>query len=156
MQADGDLTAEGSIVLKNSCAVIVEMHDSWGDGWNGNILKLSFSDGSPDIELSVPSGSHDETRIVEIGSGVHVVLTWITGQYSYECSFTVKYESGETIYTSGSLSGGGVLHEFDCNCTGGDTPITDFAPVENLVADVDGSVVVLTWDAPEGAIAYTI
>lgn len=156
MQADGDLTAEGSIVLKNSCAVIVEMHDSWGDGWNGNILKLSFSDGSPDIELSVPSGSHDETRIVEIGSGVHVVLTWITGQYSYECSFTIKYESGETIYTSGSLSGGGVLHEFDCNCTGGDTPITDFAPVENLVADVDGSVVVLTWDAPEGAIAYTI
>ena len=49
-----------------------------------------------------------------------------------------------------------MLHEFDCNCTGGDTPITDFAPVENLVADVDGSVVILTWDAPEGAIAYTI
>ena len=156
MQADGNLTAEGSIVLKNSCAVIVEMHDSWGDGWNGNILKLSFSDGTPDLELSVPAGSHDETRTVEIGSGVHVTLTWITGQYSYECSFTVKYESGETIYTSGSLSVGGVLHEFDCNCTGGSTPIMDFAPVENLVADVDGSVVILTWDAPEGAIAYTI
>ena len=156
MQADGGLTSEGSIVLKNSCAVIVDMHDSWGDGWNGNVLKLSFSDGTPDVELTVPAGQHDEISTVEIGSGVHVVLTWIIGQYSYECSFTVKYESGETIYTSSSLSAGGVLHEFDCNCTGGDTPIMDFTPVENLAADVDGSVVILTWDATEGAIAYTI
>ena len=156
IQADGDLMAEGAIVLKNSCAVVVEMHDSWGDGWNGNKLKLSFSDGTPDMELTVPGGSHDETSVIEIGSGVHVTLTWVMGQYAYECSFTVKYESGETIYTSGNLSSGGVLYEFDCNCSGGGTPIMDFAPVENLTAEIDGASIVLTWDAPEDAIGYII
>ena len=156
MEADDNLEAEGSVVLKNSCIVIVEMHDSWGDGWNGNILKLSFSDGTPDMELTVPAGSQDETCNIEIGNGVHVTLTWITGQYTYECSFNVKYESGELIYTSGSLSAGGVLYEFDCNCNSGDTPVSSLAPVENLVASIDGSTVILTWDAPEGAIAYTI
>ena len=155
LQADGGLMAEGSIVLKNSCAVIVEMHDSWGDGWNGNMLRLSFSDGSPDMELTIEDGN-SQTINIEIGNGVHVVLTWVTGQYSYECSFTMKYETGETIYTSNSPSGG-QLFEFDCNCNGsGPAPIVDFNPVQNLVADVEQSSVTLTWDAPEGAINYII
>ncbi len=67
----------------------------------------------------------------------------------------MKYESGETIYTASNPQGG-VLHEFDCNCSGDGTPVMNFNPVENLVADVADPTVTLTWDAPEGAINFII
>ena len=154
MQADDELTAEGTLVLKNSCVVIVEMNDSYGDGWNGNKLQLSFSDGTPDLELTIDDGS-SQTETLEIGNGVHVTLTWIRGNYTYECSFSVKYESGETIYTA-SNPNGGVLHQFDCNCAGGDTPISNFNPVENLTYEVEMASVTLSWDAPEGSVGFII
>ena len=154
MQADGGLTAEGTLVLKNSCIVIVEMNDSWGDGWNGNKLSLAFSDGTPTLELTLEDGS-EATENVEIGNGVHVTVSWIRGQYTYECSFAIKYESGEVIYQASNPSSG-VINEFDCNCTGGQAPIMDYAPVENLEANVEDPTVTLTWEAPEGAINYIV
>lgn len=154
MQADGDLTAEGTLILKNSCFVIVEMNDSYGDGWNGNKLRLTFSDDTPQMELTIESGS-SSTETIEIGNGVHVTLTWVTGQYSYECSFTMKYESGEVIYNANSPSGG-QLHAFDCNCAGGDTPIINHDPVENLVIDPAYPMITLTWEAPEGATSFIV
>ncbi len=153
IQADGDLQAGGSLVMKNSCVVIIEMHDSYGDGWNGNKLKLSFDDGTPDIEFTIQSGS-EQTETIEINNGVHVTVSWISGYYTSECSFTIKYESGETIY-SGSNPNSGVLHQFDCNCAGGVTPMS-FAPIDNLVAEIELSSVTLTWDGPDGAINYII
>jgi len=152
MQADGGLITDGSLTLKNTCLVIVEMSDSYGDGWNGNRLRVSFDDGTPAVDLTLSSGSSG-TETLEIGRGVHVTLTWINGSYSYECSFVMKYEDGSIIYQSTNLSSG-VLHEFDCNCNSGHTNVFD--PVENLEANLEIGAVILTWDAPEGATSYTI
>lgn len=154
LQADGGLITEGSLVLKNSCIVIVEMVDSWGDGWNGNKLSLAFSDGTPTIELTLDDGN-EATENIEIGNGVHVTVSWIRGNYTYECSFSIKYESGEVICQASNPSSG-VINEFDCNCTGGQAPIMDYAPVENLEANVEDPTVTLTWEAPEGAINYIV
>ena len=154
LQADGGLIAEGTLVLKNSCIVIVEMVDSWGDGWNGNKLSLAFSDGTPTIELTLDDGNQ-ATENIEIGNGVHVTVSWIRGNYTYECSFSIKYESGEVICQASNPSSG-VINEFDCNCTGGQAPIMDYAPVENLEANVEDPTVTLTWEAPEGAINYIV
>lgn len=154
LEADGGLVAAGSITLKNSCFVIVEMTDSYGDGWNGNKLKFSFNDGTPDVELTIQDGN-SATETLEIGNGVHVTLSWINGQYSYECSFVVKYEDGTVIYQKSSPSGG-VLYEFDCNCTNGGAPIMNYNPVENLTISVEDPFITLTWDAQEDAIGYII
>ena len=153
LQADGGLSAEGSIILKNACNVIFELSDSYGDGWNGNQLVVAFSDGTPSQNLTITDG-YSATYTLEIGNGVHVTLSWITGQWASECSFTVKYEDGTVIH-QGSNPSGGQLFEFDCNCAGGQ-PVSTYSPVENLTADVDLGTVVLTWDAPEGAINYII
>jgi hypothetical protein len=151
-QADGGLSAAGSITMKNSCNVIFEMADTWGDGWNGASLTVSFSDGTPSVDLSCSSAS--QTEILEIGNGTHVTLRWNRGTYDSECSFVVKYESGETIYHVSNPSPG-VLHEFDCNCASGQTTNT-YAPVENLDAEVEIGSITLTWDAPDGAVNYII
>ncbi len=153
MQADGGLAAEGSVTLKNTCIVIVEMNDSYGDGWNGNKLRLSFNDGTPDTELTLTSGQSSGSETLEIGSGVHVTLTWIKGNYTEECSFVMKYENGDVIY-SGNNPSAGVLHEFDCNCAG--APSGTYNPVENLEAEIAIGTITLTWDAPENATNFII
>lgn len=152
IQADGGLTADGSITMRNSCNVIFEMADSWGDGWNGASLMVRFGDGTPAVTLTCNGNS--QTEVLEIGNGTHVTLTWNRGSYDSECSFIVKYETGEIIYQVSGPSPG-VLHEFDCNCASGQTTNT-YAPVENLTAEVEIGFVTLTWDAPEGATNYII
>ena len=115
MTADGGLTATGTENLKNACNVIFNLSDSYGDGWNGNVLTVSFDDGTPSEALTIASGS-SETYTLEIGNGTHVTLTWTTGSYAYECSFSVSYEGDLMIYQSSGTPSAGVLYEFDCNC----------------------------------------
>ena len=117
--------------------------DSWGDGWNGNQLVVSFSDGTPQQNLTISSGN-SATYTLEIGIGVHVTLTWIAGSYISECSFTVAYENGEQITSASGLSSS-YNFQFDVNCA---TVMTTFDPVQNLAAAVEGNTVTLTWEAP--------
>ena len=63
----------------------------------------------------------------------------------------MKYEDGTQIYSGGA----GVNYEFDCDCAGG-SHFDTYAPVENLDAELEIGLVILTWDAPEGALNYTV
>lgn len=143
LTADNDITIVGEGIMKNSCNVIFNLTDSYGDGWNGNQLTVSFSDGTPQQNLTIEDGT-SATYTLSIGSGVHVTLGWITGSYTYECSFTVAYEDGEQITSASSLSAS-YNFQFDVNCAG--EPVT-VAPVQNLEANVIANTVTLTWDAP--------
>ncbi len=143
LTADNDITIVGEGIMKNSCNVIFNLTDSYGDGWNGNQLTVSFSDGTPQQNLTIENGT-SATYTLSIGSGVHVTLGWITGSYTYECSFTVAYEDGEQITSASNLSAS-YNFQFDVNCAG--EPVT-VAPVQNLEANVIANTVTLTWDAP--------
>ena len=158
LTADNGIVATGEGTMNNSCNVVFNLVDSYGDGWNGNQLTVSFSDGTPQQNLTISSGS-TATYTLSIGTGVHVTLGWVSGSYTYECSFTVAYEDG-TVITSeeGGYSSpipSNYHFEFDVNCGG--EPMT-FAPVQNLEGDVAGNVITLTWDAPAtgSPIAYII
>ena len=153
LNADGGLVAEGAGIIKNSCNVVFELSDSYGDGWNGSKLTVSYSDGTPSQDLTLTSGS-SETYTIEIGNGVHVSLNWTSGsQWDYECFFVVRYEEGDVIYTSGSLQNG-LIYEFDCSCSSSTT--NTYNPVENLMAETTDTSITLNWNAPEGAINYII
>ena len=154
LNADGGLVAEGAGVIKNACNVVFELHDAYGDGWNGASLNVSFSDGTPTQNMTISSGNNSATYVVEIGNGVHVTLNWTSGSWDSECSFIVRYEDGDEIYNCTSVHSG-LLYEFDCNC-GGSAPIGTYNPVENLQAEATNTSVILTWDAPQGAINYII
>ena len=144
MQADGGLTAEGSITLKNSCNLIFELNDSYGDGWNGSYMTVSFDDGTPSQTITLESGSTG-TQTIEIGNGVHVTLTWTSNSWwDSECSFTLKYEDGTQICQISNPSAG-VLFQFDTNCSGGGAPII-VEPVNDLTGEVDGFNITLYWN----------
>ena len=153
LNADGDLMAEGTGVIKNACNVVFELTDSYGDGWNGNYLNVSFSDGTPAQSLTIQDGA-SANYVIEIGNGVHVTLSWTMGQWPTECSFVVRYEDGDVICQASSPNGT-YSFEFDCNCAVG-APVGNFDPVEDLQAEATETGVTLAWNAPEGAINYII
>ena len=151
--ADNEVSAEGEGVLKNSCNVLFHLHDSWGDGWNGAKLRVVYSDGTPQEDLTISTGNSADYTL-EIGSGVHVTVSFVSGSYNSECSFEIEYEGGEQIYASSGTPSAGVACEFDVNCGGGSPVVLN--PVTNLEAVADGHNAVVTWDAPENAVSYII
>ena len=150
--ADNGVTATGSGTLKNTCNVVFDLVDSYGDGWNGNKLVVTTDYGFTQ-QLTIASGG-SETYTLELNSGSHVTLTWIAGSYTYECSFTVTYEDG-TVITTGSDLSSSYNFQFDVNCAG--EPVTA-EPVQNLAATIEENTITLTWDAPAASnpVAYLI
>ena len=141
--ADGGLYAEGTGTLRNSCNVIFDLSDSYGDGWNGASLTVSFNDGTPSQDLTIQNGNSSASFTIEIGSGVHVSLTWHSGSWDSECSFVVRYEDGDIIYTCSSVQSG-LLYEFDCNCGSGSA--TNLDPVSDLTGELNGNTIILHWN----------
>ncbi len=115
MTADGGLEVQANETLKNSCKVVFELSDSYGDGWNGNKLIVSFDDGSEAQELTIERGGGALYEL-EIGHGVHVTLTWHSASMASECSFVVKYDGDMLVYQSSGTPASGVLYEFNCDC----------------------------------------
>ena len=131
---------------RNSCNIVFSLVDSYGDGWQGNHLNVSYSDGTPSEQMEVSNGS-SATYIRELASGSTITLTWTNGQWTSECSFTIAYEDGTVIFqNSGGFSGS---RTFTINCSGGGA-IPEFCdPVRNLAYELNGHDVILVWDAPE-------
>ena len=114
LSANQGLMAIGNETLKNACNITFDLHDSYGDGWNG--LTVSFDDGTASQVLTIATGSA-ESYTLEIGNGTHVTLTWTSGsQWDSECSFTVSYDGDLVIYQTNGTPTAGVICSFDCNC----------------------------------------
>ena len=79
LTANGGLTATGNETLKNSCMLYFDLADSYGDGWNGSTLTVSFDDGTESQTLTIQSGNNSASYEIEVGNGVHVTLTWSSG-----------------------------------------------------------------------------
>ena len=142
----------------NDCTLVFTLNDSYGDGWNGNALTVSYSTGCLVNErLTIASGgSAIFTRNVVDGS--HIILGWVMGSWVSQCSFTVSYENGTVIYQSANLSSG-LFYEFDVDC-GGNTPPK---PLSNVVveyypdtSDPFGQYVKVSWDGPINETSYQI
>ena len=109
---DGEVITEG-VVPTEQCVELpdtytIEMYDSWGDGWNGNILMIG------DIEYTLDSGSEgmtnvgceaeeeiveeEEEEIVEeeVCEGT-TVFSDGSGGWPYEISWTISNCEGEVI-----------------------------------------------------------
>ena len=111
----GNRNLVANFVLEDFCGIVFDLYDSYGDGWNGASLIVSFDDGTESQSLTVPSG-YSASYTLEIGDDTHVTLTWSSGDYDSECSFTVSYEGELVIYQSSGTPSTGVIYQFDCNC----------------------------------------
>ena len=101
---------------EDECYIVFNLMDSYGDGWNGNKLVVSYSTGCLDSEQFTFDNGYSATFTRKVINGSHIVLSWITGSYTSECSFKVSYEGDLVIYQSSGTLNSGFLYEFDSNC----------------------------------------
>lgn len=125
---------ESTPVDENTCAIVVEMGDSYGDGWNGDYLTYAI-DGQEPESLEFNNGT-SQTYTLYVTKGSTLVINYFGSNYYGENSLTIKYEDGDVLYTSNNPSAGTIVN-VTVNCgEGGDTP-TDPEP------NPDGGVVVV-------------
>ena len=140
---------------QNTCNVIFSLHDSNGNGWQGNYFTVAYSDGSPSEQMTIGSGS-SATYVRHLATGSRILLQWHNGQGTSQCSFEITYEDGTVIFENqGGFSGNKL---FNINCTVGSSVSGFCEPAHNLTYTTQGNRVDLTWEAPENpdCIAYQI
>ena len=98
------------------CSLTFDLHDSYGDGWNGNYLMVNYPNGTTEM-LTVPSGANDATFTLPVLDGSHVALSWVEGDWAEECSFVVSYTDGDLLCMETELNGD-YTYEFDMDCSG--------------------------------------
>ena len=131
---------------KNACNVNFNLHDSYGDGWNGAYMHVEYADGTPAEDMTISSGN-SASYSHELAAGSEVTVTWHAGNWDSECSFEIVYDDGTVIHSqSGAMAG---PLNFTVNCSGGGSVPEFCQPVSNLTYDTDGLEVTLAWEAPE-------
>ena len=98
--ADATVTT-AACALSNQCQYTIYMGDTYGDGWNGNVVTFTQS-GNVNATATFTSGY---SAVATLGlcswDSVSVDLGTL-GSYSYECFFTVTNANGDTVLTHGS------------------------------------------------------
>ena len=125
-----------SCELSDQCTFTFDLHDSYGDGWNGASISV-MQNGVAIASLTIPSSQSSANYEVALCDNASIALVWNGGSYDGECSFTVADPFGETIYTSTSMSGvTGTFISFTSRCTPPECP----SPVKNSVtaSNIDG------------------
>ena len=137
------------------CTIVIEMYDSWGDGWNGDCLVYSL-DGSDLEALEFTSGS-SKTYTLEVAKGTRLVIEyWGSNSYA-ENSLTISYQDGDVLYTSDSPYNGKIV-DVTVDCGGGGTPTPELpdAPTNLTATAQSSSSIVLTWNAVNGVDGYNV
>ncbi len=151
----GDRTLEANFAEEGSvCAIVFDLYDSYGDGYTGNYLVVSY--GGFTAHLTVESGSSASHTLL-IPNGSHIVLTWIIGSYPEDCSFDIRFETTVSIYHGSNLYNG-FLYEFDLSCEDAYAPFsiaatanpTEGGTINGTGIHEGGSTCTLTAMANEG------
>ena len=140
---------------QNTCNVVFSLHDSNGNGWQGNYFTVAYSDGSPTDHMTIEEGSA-ATYVRHLATGSRILLQWHNGQGTSQCSFEITYEDGTVIFENqGGFSGNKV---FNIDCTVGSSVSGFCEPARNLTYTTEGNLVHLTWEAPEnpGCFAFAV
>jgi hypothetical protein len=103
------------------------MNDSYGDSWNGNVLSINGMDYTLD---GVADDGENATVCVDVDTTSCISITWTTGSYVTETSWTLL-DSSANLFAEGSAgSGAGVFGECVYGCT--DEAYAEFNPLAQV------------------------
>ena len=137
------------------CTIVIEMYDSWGDGWNGDCLGYSLN-GSEEEALEFTSGS-SKTYTLEVAKGTRLVINYHGSNMHAENSLTISYQDGDLLYTSDSPYNAKIV-DVTVDCGGGGTPTPELpnAPTNLTATAQSSSSIALSWDAVDGVDGYNV
>ena len=147
----GDATSEAatatfSTVCGNPCEYTFMLHDSWGDGWNGNAILVNFSDGTSQT-ITLTSGN-EGTEFVTIPEAETMICDWVAGSYPTETSFEIVNDCGETVYSGNGAQDAAF---FTAECP---DPSPCVKPANLTVTAITGNSAIVTWTAGSDETAW--
>ncbi len=110
------------------CDIIIDMQDSYGDGWNGASLKVY--DGSTLLGTATIGNGFTGQAIITAPEMATISLVWVSGSYDEEISFTVTNGIGIQVYVCELLqtppAGEFFVFTNVCSTEGTDINLIDF------------------------------
>lgn len=103
----------------NNCTFIIDMEDSFGDGWNGGELEFVV-DGVVHSTHTIPAGGDAQVDTVILISGNVISINCTEGNYPWEGSYTIYDAAGVALFSANALTNGvGIwIDTFYCASTG--------------------------------------
>ncbi|MBO7287112.1 MAG: T9SS type A sorting domain-containing protein [Bacteroidales bacterium] len=86
------------------CTIVIEMFDSYGDGWGSDLLLYSLN-GSEDEILEFTEEESSKTHTLEVSKGSHLVIKFFGSNMYGENSIKISYQDGDVLYEASSEEG---------------------------------------------------
>lgn len=137
---DGEVIALDPTFLNpiGACEYTLLLEDTWGDGWNGNNITVSYTGSS--TNYTIASGSTNSIPLsIPFGESVTVTFN-ANGSFVNECQYELKDDSGATLFSAGPNLSGPTTNSFTADCSPDYT--VDWASPANLS---DPSILTPTW-----------
>ena len=88
----------------SSCTYTLYLTDSYGDGWNGASVRITdltteeYTDYTIEIDEWDYWDDINETDTFNVIEGHQYSISWNSGLFDYECSFSLRDNLGELVY----------------------------------------------------------
>ncbi|MBO7492281.1 MAG: fibronectin type III domain-containing protein [Bacteroidales bacterium] len=119
------------------CNYSFSLTDSFGDGWNGASIIVT-QNGVTVANLTVPTSSSNFSAVLSLCENMPIQVSWVSGSYDSECSFTFTDPFGEVLLNVSSPTAG-VLTSFTSYCTVPTCPRPSSVSVTNI-SDVEATI----------------
>jgi PKD repeat protein len=135
------LTLGFTMTVSAQCDIVIDMQDSYGDGWNNASIKVY--DGSTLLGTATLTGNTASgTETISAPDATDISLVWTAGSYDEECAFTVTNGIGIEVYscayTESPDAGEFFVFTNFCSTDGTDANLSAFhLPSKVAVGDVD-------------------
>ncbi len=132
-----------------TCTYTLQLHDSFGDGWNGAFLTVEQNGVATDYTIDFSGNGSDETYTVDLISNLPVTISYSPGFFESEVTFEILDPDGNIIYEDGPFPQTGIILEFlACpSCAG---------PTNFQAMDVNADNASFSWNAAADAGEYTL
>lgn len=105
-----------SVLTGNSCSFTVNLHDTYGDGWNGNSITI-YVNGTPVLtNITVASGSDANFSFSALTGDAIVVTYDNSGSWDYENEYTIYNPNGVLLFSSGHGNVNPTGGSFNADC----------------------------------------
>ena len=140
--------------LEDQCEITYALTDSYGDGWNGNVLKVVDANTEEELATWTIASGSSASGSLSICDGRQIEIKYVLGSgstYPSENSFVITDHLGNVIWevSTCSASTGSVTYTVDC------TVPTCLKPTE-LAATTTATSAVLSWTANSEETAWTL
>ena len=101
-----------------SCQFSIDLHDDYGDGWNGGYVDVLVNDIVVLNDLSLSNGTGPESHFFDVNTGDQISTDYTPGSWSYENSYYIYDNDGTQVASDGE--GGSTptgLSPFSATCT---------------------------------------